>query len=178
MAKRVTTPLGVVSKNGPAHKSNIGLVIALTLLIVVLLLFVSMMLYDSIRNQAKTSPEQEAVNTTTPVPSVSEEGPKPVNLDLSGKGQSSSDQFELLAGGYLIKYNFKNNLENYGSFSDGTNFISKIKCDDGYTLHVSNAMAGEGAGSEYLKIGTKAKCFYLVESAAPSATWSVSINNS
>lgn len=177
MAKKVTVPLGATSKKGPTHKSNIGLVIALTLLVVFLLLFVSMMVYDSVRNQAKVSLGQEAANTGTPESTIPTERPKPVSLELSGKGQSSSDQFELLAGSYLVKYSFKNNLNYYGSFSDGTNFISEIKCNDGSSLPVSNAMAGEGAGSEYLRIGTKVKCFYLVEKAASSSSWTVSINN-
>lgn len=177
MAKKVTVPLGATSKKGPTHKSNIGLVIALTLLVVFLLLFVSMMIYDSVRNQAKVSLGQEAANTGTPESTIPAERPKPVSLELSGKGQSSSDQFELSAGSYLVKYSFKNNLNYYGSFSDGTNFISKIKCDNGHVLHVSNTIAGEGSGSEYLKVNTTAKCFYLIEEAASGSSWTVSINN-
>lgn len=178
MAKKVTT-FGSANKSYRDHKRNTIPAVIITLLVIILVVVLSAVSYNSIKERAKTEQVYEQTkNEDDSLTTKSVEQAKPSNIQLSGAGQSSSEQFELPAGNYLVKYSFNKNLSYYGSFSEGTNFISEIKCSDGFSLGISNAISGEGTGSEYLTIDMTKKCFYQVEKASPSSSWSISISSS
>lgn len=182
MAKRVTTPIRLTNENNgykEPKKSKAGLVLIVALLVMVVFMIIMMLVGRAMQEQANTARKYEEQSQQNIQPQQPEEPVEPVNIQLSGTGQSSTEQFELPSGSYLVSYSFSNNLNHYGSFSDGTNFISKIICSDSYySKSISNTIAGSGSGSEYMNVGAGTKCFYQVESASSSANWSITINNS
>lgn len=176
MAKRVSTPVGLANLSNnekTPKKSDVGFVLLIALLLVVLVVSI-VLINNALEEQEGARQQAESSQTVQPVQKPAE----PVNIKLSGSGQSSTEQFELASGKYLVGYSFSNNLNYYGSFSDGANFISGVKCSDGFSLSISNDISSEGSGSEYLTIDTAKKCFYRVEKASSNASWSISISNS
>lgn len=186
MAKRVTTSIKyngddfwddetgkVRNVRARKSKSNVVSVVILTLLVCVLLAIISIAAYNSIKNQARTQQQYGEEQNDNHVVEQS----KPINISQSGKGMSSTEQFEMPTGNYLISYSYANNAVYYGEHigNEGTNFISEIKCASGMSYPITNDISIDGKGSEYVAISEVTKCFYQVEKADSKAEWSIKI---
>lgn len=178
MAKKAKIPrtnpaIKNISKDKPPSKKPKSIVPATFLVVFFALvgLFVSYVLI----NASEDNKPEEALE-----PIIIQEEPErvPINLEFSGQGQSSTEQFDLRGGNYLINYTFINNTDSYSSYGAtyGTNFRSTIKCDDGFERGISNRVSLAGEGSEYIRPRSNFnKCVYEVSSAATSAQWRVEI---
>lgn len=185
MAKKVTTSIRdendfwadedfVSSKRSPEGQKklgNTGLVILATVAVCVILVVIVVVAYNNIKYRAQNTQYQyeQSTGNSQDTPAVTSE---PVDISLSGTGLSSTDQFELPTGDYLVSYNYSNNLGTYGP----TNFISHIKCAGSVNYYIENNITASGSGSEYISVVKPTKCVYGVD-AAPQAQWSVSIKS-
>lgn len=186
MAKRVTNPIKsnelwdddeitTLAQSPKGQPNNGALVVVLSVIIVLLLAFASIFAYHSIQERANTTQQQyDTQIQSSPAEEPIEEKREPVNISLSGSGASSTQQFELASGTYLVSFTFSNNASTYGA----TNFISKIKCADSSITHIANDIAASGSGSEYLSLYGNTKCTYNAESASPQAQWTATITDS
>lgn len=179
MAKRVKTPIldSNYPESTPRAKPDhpfvvfvfavaaIGVVVGLTLLIVNVIIPQRQTGTESMSRPTNQPIEQAPPKTTTVV--------DPINISFSGYGQSSTEQFELPRGSYLVKYEFSNNA---GTYVDNGHFGSQIECAKKILpFSIANHLSSSGSGSKYIDIEERSKCFYVVHNSESNAKWSVNI---
>jgi hypothetical protein len=193
MAKKVTTP---IKRNNPddfwgedltqdnySHKKKSTVKITAIVVGVLALLIIAPVAwaYFSWQNGQKdtsgndNSPSQQ-YQPSSPEPEIVRE---PISLTFSGVGMSSTEQFELWGGNYLLTYDYSNNAVHYEYMGDaGNNFISKLKCSDTVSSKaIVNDISISGSGSEYVGIRIDTKCFYQVKTSTDDAKWSITITS-
>lgn len=177
MAKRVTTTIGqsdfwdkddLVTLNQKRKKHtgrNIGIIVFIVVLLLVGLITMMMISYTGIQRTAQQQMKIVDNSNTQTTPAVTQ---PPIDLSFSGSGTSSTNEFALPEGNYLVSYSFSTTDPNSISSSDITcvNYLD--------TQEIPNVITGSGSGSDFRSINPSTKCTYDV-TASSGVQWTVKI---
>jgi hypothetical protein len=179
MAKRVTTTIrqddfwdndDLVTHKQKRKKHtgrNFGIIIIIVLLLLTGLIYMKNYKYTGVQQRAQQQIKSAENNKAQTTPAVKQ---PPVDLSFSGIGKSSTNEFALPAGNYLVSYSFSNAGPN-------TSSVPEITCANTSVWHVFSGMTGSGSKSTFVSISPSTKCIYN-SGTSSGVQWTVKIVNS